>query len=287
MALGAWLGLGRDCPHRMPTLSGQLVQSPAFVVELRGQDATAFVPEVEAEAVKIVDKYALGMAILPAGSGIRGYPTRWIRVWVQNFTRGSHPYPTRDKIGSGTGFSFYPRVLADIQNYFSFHFSAHQKPADRPILHLYSPETLVSHTQSWSLSRSHLSLSQPPPAARNQAPASKAPIPPCLHLHSFSAAVRLYRSTASVDPVVQAHPTAVPPPSLPSYPAASLYLVPFYLPCRFLQSPTLPATAVCNLLGTMPRFGLLTLCFGVHGYSTKRASAMGLAARHSMHTAMG
>jgi hypothetical protein len=167
MALGAWLGLGRDCPHRMPTLSGQLVQSPAFVVELRGQDATAFVPEVEVEAVKIVDKYALGMAILPAGSGIRGYPTRWIRVWVQNFTRGSHPYPTRDKIGSGTGFSFHPRVLADIRNYFSFHFSAHQKPADRPILHLYSPETLVSHTQSRSLSRSHR-LSQPATTSRQK-----------------------------------------------------------------------------------------------------------------------
>jgi hypothetical protein len=42
--------------------------------------------------------------------------------WVQNLTRGSHPYPTRDKIGSGTGFSFHPRVLADIRNYFSFHF---------------------------------------------------------------------------------------------------------------------------------------------------------------------
>jgi hypothetical protein len=117
------------------------------------------------------------MAILPAGSDIHGYPTHRIRVRVRNLTRGSHPYPTRDKIGSGTGFNFYPRVLADIRNYFSFHFSAHQKPTDRPILHPYSPETLVSHTQSRSLSDSHgltVSLSQPPPAARNRAPTSKA-----------------------------------------------------------------------------------------------------------------
>jgi hypothetical protein len=46
-----------------------------------------------------------GMAILPAGSGIHGYPTRRIRVRVRNLTRGSHPYPTRDKIG--VGYEFY------------------------------------------------------------------------------------------------------------------------------------------------------------------------------------
>jgi hypothetical protein len=113
------------------------------------------------------------MAILPAGSIIHGYPTRRIRVRVRNLTRGSHPYPTRDKIESGTGFNFYPRVLADIRNYFSFHFSAHQKPADRPILHPYSPETLVSHTQSRSLSDSHgltvaSALSQPATTSRQK-----------------------------------------------------------------------------------------------------------------------
>jgi hypothetical protein len=58
----------------------------------------------------------LGMAILPAGSGIHEYPTRRIRVRVRNLTRGSHPYPTHDKIGSGTGFIFHPWVLADIRN---------------------------------------------------------------------------------------------------------------------------------------------------------------------------
>jgi hypothetical protein len=42
----------------MPTLGGQLVRSLAFAVELRGRDAVAFVREVEAEAVKIVGKYA-------------------------------------------------------------------------------------------------------------------------------------------------------------------------------------------------------------------------------------
>jgi hypothetical protein len=41
----------------MPTLGGQLVRSPAFVVDLRGRNATAFVREVEAEAAKIVGKY--------------------------------------------------------------------------------------------------------------------------------------------------------------------------------------------------------------------------------------
>jgi hypothetical protein len=75
------------------------------------------------------------MAILPAGSGIHGYPTHRFRV--RNLTRGSHPYPTRDKIGSGTGFIFYPRVLVDIRNYFQF--SLFSPPeTGRPNVHLYS-----------------------------------------------------------------------------------------------------------------------------------------------------
>jgi hypothetical protein len=49
--------LGEVTPRQMPTLGGQLVRSPAFVVDLRGRDATAFVREVEAEVVKIVGKY--------------------------------------------------------------------------------------------------------------------------------------------------------------------------------------------------------------------------------------
>jgi hypothetical protein len=43
--------LGEVTPRRMPTLGGQLVRSPAFVVDLRGRNAAAFVREVEAEAV--------------------------------------------------------------------------------------------------------------------------------------------------------------------------------------------------------------------------------------------
>jgi hypothetical protein len=119
----------------------------------------------------------LGMAILPAGSGIHGYPTRRIRVRVRNLTRGSHPYPTRDKIGSGTSFIFHPRVLADIRNYFSFHFSilAHQKPAAQPNVHLYSPITRnPSLTQQSASHRLTVSLSlsrhrQKPSAGRRPA----------------------------------------------------------------------------------------------------------------------
>jgi hypothetical protein len=42
----------------MQTLGGQLVRSPAFTMELRVRDVAAFVREVEAEAIKIVGKYA-------------------------------------------------------------------------------------------------------------------------------------------------------------------------------------------------------------------------------------
>jgi hypothetical protein len=82
------------------------------------------------------------MAILPAGSDIHGYPTRRFRVRVQNLTRGFYPYPTRDKIGSGTGLTFYPRVLADIRNF--------QPTRNRPaqpnvtMSFIQSPATLVS-----------------------------------------------------------------------------------------------------------------------------------------------
>jgi hypothetical protein len=49
--------LGEVTPRQMPTLSSQMVRSPAFVVDLHGRDAAAFVREVKAEAVKIVVKY--------------------------------------------------------------------------------------------------------------------------------------------------------------------------------------------------------------------------------------
>ena len=49
--------LGEVTPRWMLTLGGQMVQSPAFAVDLCGHDATLFVREAEAEAVKIVGKY--------------------------------------------------------------------------------------------------------------------------------------------------------------------------------------------------------------------------------------
>jgi hypothetical protein len=128
----------------------------------------------------------VGMAILPAGSGIHGYLTRRIRVRVRNLTRGPHPYLTRDKIGSGTGFILRPRVLADIRNNLSFHcsISAHKKPADRGPAQC--PETLVSlhsHTvtrrtqpqprRSLTSHLSALSVSQPPPPTGHRHSASK------------------------------------------------------------------------------------------------------------------
>jgi hypothetical protein len=63
IAYGVWplahgWTLGEVTPSRMPTLGGQLVRSPAFAVDLRGRDTTMFMCEVEAEAVKIVGKYA-------------------------------------------------------------------------------------------------------------------------------------------------------------------------------------------------------------------------------------
>jgi hypothetical protein len=116
----------------------------------------------------------LGMAILPAGSGIHGYPTRRFRVRVRNLTRGSHPYPTRDKIGSGTGLIFYPRVLADIRNYFQFSFFG---PLETSWLNVH----LYSITQE-PYSLSHLTQSRtdsPPPAARKQKP-SRAGVYPAI-----------------------------------------------------------------------------------------------------------
>jgi hypothetical protein len=49
--------LGEVCPRRMPTLGDQLVRSPAFALDLQGQNPAAFVREVEAEAARIVGRY--------------------------------------------------------------------------------------------------------------------------------------------------------------------------------------------------------------------------------------
>jgi hypothetical protein len=55
--LAHWWVLGEITLRRMPTLGDRLVRSPAFIVELHGPDAVAFVREVESEAVKIVGNY--------------------------------------------------------------------------------------------------------------------------------------------------------------------------------------------------------------------------------------
>ena len=39
-----------------------------------------------------------------------GHPIRQVRIRAWNLVRGARPYPTRDKIRSGTSFISYPRV---------------------------------------------------------------------------------------------------------------------------------------------------------------------------------
>jgi hypothetical protein len=49
--------LGEVCPREMPSLGGQRVRSPAFALDLRGQDPAAFVREAEDGAMRIVGRY--------------------------------------------------------------------------------------------------------------------------------------------------------------------------------------------------------------------------------------
>jgi hypothetical protein len=75
----------------MPTLGGQLVQSPTFAVDLRGRDAAAFVREVEAEAIKIVGKYAPKTETLRSWD-IRGSNVRLNHVFeLNNLSYDSYP----------------------------------------------------------------------------------------------------------------------------------------------------------------------------------------------------
>jgi hypothetical protein len=69
VAYGMWplvhgWDLGEVRPRPMPTLGDQMVRSLAFVVDLRGRDAAAFVREVESEAIKIVRKYVSNTEML-------------------------------------------------------------------------------------------------------------------------------------------------------------------------------------------------------------------------------
>jgi hypothetical protein len=75
--------LGEVCPRRMPTLGDRLVRSPAFGVDLRGRNPTAFVREVEAEAAKIVGRYVPRTETLRSWD-IRGSNIRLNRVFELN-----------------------------------------------------------------------------------------------------------------------------------------------------------------------------------------------------------
>jgi hypothetical protein len=62
VAYGVWplahgWGMDEVKLRLMPFLGDQMVQSPAFTIDLRGRDAAAFIREVESETVKIVGKY--------------------------------------------------------------------------------------------------------------------------------------------------------------------------------------------------------------------------------------
>jgi hypothetical protein len=62
--------LGEVCPREMPSRGGQLVRSPAFALDLRGQDPTAFVREAEDGAARIVGRY------VPKTEGLRSWDIR-------------------------------------------------------------------------------------------------------------------------------------------------------------------------------------------------------------------
>jgi hypothetical protein len=81
LALG-WV-LGEVCPHQMPSLGEQLVRSPAFALDLRGQDPAAFVREVEDRAVRIVGRYVPRTEALRSWD-IRGSNVRLNRVFELN-----------------------------------------------------------------------------------------------------------------------------------------------------------------------------------------------------------
>jgi hypothetical protein len=67
----------------MPTLGDQLVRSPTFALDLRGQNPAAFVREVEDGAVRIVGRYAPRTEALRSWD-IRGSNVRLNRVFELN-----------------------------------------------------------------------------------------------------------------------------------------------------------------------------------------------------------
>jgi hypothetical protein len=69
----------------MPTLGDQLVRSPAFMVDLCGRNATAFVLEVEAKAAKIVGKY------VPKTETLRSWDIRGSNVRLNRLSYAGYP----------------------------------------------------------------------------------------------------------------------------------------------------------------------------------------------------
>jgi hypothetical protein len=62
--------LGEVCPREMPSQGGQRVRSPAFALDLHGQDLAAFVREAEDGATRIVGRY------VPKTEGLRSWDIR-------------------------------------------------------------------------------------------------------------------------------------------------------------------------------------------------------------------
>jgi hypothetical protein len=75
--------LGEVCPRQLPSLGGQLVRSPAFALDLRGQDPAAVVREAEDGAVRIVGRYVPRTEALRSWD-VRGSNVRLNRVFELN-----------------------------------------------------------------------------------------------------------------------------------------------------------------------------------------------------------
>jgi hypothetical protein len=75
--------LGKVCPREMPSLGGQRVQSPAFMLDLRGRDPAAFVREVKDRVVRIVGHY-VPRTEAQRSWDIRGSNARLNRVFELN-----------------------------------------------------------------------------------------------------------------------------------------------------------------------------------------------------------
>jgi hypothetical protein len=83
--------LGEVCPREMPSLGGQRVRSPAFVLDLRGRDPAAFVREAEDGVVRIVGRY-VPRTEAQRSWDIRGSNARLNRVFELNcLSYGGYP----------------------------------------------------------------------------------------------------------------------------------------------------------------------------------------------------